>query len=287
MCTCLSNLPVFAIIRGKSSPTKIVAHAKKGDRFMERKYWVPALEKAQLVLECIGQRPYGLRLADLARELGINKSSLYSLLLTMEELQWVKRDRMDTYGIGPILGSLGGSYFRNMDKVAEFHREAAALLPSVEEPLQLAERIGSEILYLAKEEWPGPVRIATEPGMRYPAHATALGKVMLAGLSEAELEGLYPVDAGSGKRLLSQALTRHSVAVYEELLQQLRTVREMGYAVEREEAVEGFCCVAAPVVRSDAGSGLAVSCTMPLHQWEHKGEAVVAAVCGLARKLSR
>lgn len=254
---------------------------------MDRKYWVPALEKAQLVLECIERRPYRLRLAELARELQLNKSSLYSLLLTMEELQWVKRDHMDTYGIGPILGSIGGAYFRNMNKVADFHREAVAVKQVLEESLQFAERIGAEVLYLAKEEWPGPVRIASEPGMRYPAHATALGKVMLAELPEAELDGLYRREDAGAEQPLAPSLTKHTVADYARLKEQLQEIRSRGYALEMEEAVEGFCCVAARVERPDAGGGLAVSCTMPLHQWERKREAVLEAVCGLARRLSR
>src|SRR5687768_1759358 len=99
----------------------------------EKKYRVPALEKANDVLKLIAAEPHGLRLIDLSNRLGINKSSMFSLLATMETLRWVERDRADTYALGPHLGSLGSDYFRGHDLIASFRHEAASAVAQIGE----------------------------------------------------------------------------------------------------------------------------------------------------------
>ena len=134
---------------------------------MDNKYWVPAVEKADLILRTIADRPGELRLIDLSKQLQIHKSSMFSLLNTLEKLDWIRRDKADTFRLGPSLGSLAGGYFKNNDLIASFHHEAAITKAKVEETIQLAELTGKDILYLAMEEFPSPVRLASEPGMRF------------------------------------------------------------------------------------------------------------------------
>ena len=105
---------------------------------MEKKYWVPSLDKAHQILEMIAAEPYQFRLIDISKRLGIHKSSIFSLLRTMEELHWVVRDKGDTYGLGSFLGPLGSAYFRQFDLVSQFHQEASILKERLGETLQLA-----------------------------------------------------------------------------------------------------------------------------------------------------
>ncbi len=80
---------------------------------MEKKYWVPALEKANDVLQAIAQQPSGLKLIDLSKRLAIHKSSMFSLLNTMEALEWVVRESDGTYSLGSRLGYIGNAFFSN------------------------------------------------------------------------------------------------------------------------------------------------------------------------------
>ncbi len=75
--------------------------------------------------------------------------------------------------------------------IDRFRKEASITKHIIKETIQLAKLEGREVLYLAKEEMPSPVRLASEPGIKFPAHATALGKVMLAFQDRAELDALY------------------------------------------------------------------------------------------------
>ena len=66
----------------------------------ERKYWVPALEKADSVLSVISPEPGKNKLIDLSRRLGINKSSMFSLLAHDGNVEWVEKGADDTYSLG-------------------------------------------------------------------------------------------------------------------------------------------------------------------------------------------
>jgi DNA-binding IclR family transcriptional regulator len=191
----------------------------------------------------------------------------------------VERDKADTYALGPVHSLWGSSYFRQYDLIAIFHREAAVAKSIVGETIQLAKLEGNEVLYLAKEEAPTPVRLASDPGMKFPAHATALGKALLSGLQDETLHELYPGEALAG-------LTPYTLRTKEELFEQLRTVSRNGYATDVQEAVVGFCCVAAPVIDRSGKAVAAVSCSMPLHQWERKEEIAKREIIALAQRLS-
>jgi DNA-binding IclR family transcriptional regulator len=246
---------------------------------MEKKYWVPALEKAYLVLETVAEEPNQLRLIDLSKRLGIHKSSLFSLLATLEALNCVVRDRADTYALGSWFGKMGGSYFSRNDMAASFHREAEVSKTIIGETIQLARLDGNEVLYLAKSEAPTRIRLVSEPGMKLPAHATALGKAMLAQLPLEALTRLYADAALAG-------LTPNTLTDRKALFTELEQVRKQGFAVESQEAVVGFCCAAAPVLGAGGEIAAAVSCSMPVHEWERKRDAAVKEIVRLARRLT-
>ncbi|MEI7027416.1 IclR family transcriptional regulator [Paenibacillus sp. y28] len=245
----------------------------------EKKYWVPALERADSILRLIRAEPSALKLMDLSKRLDINKSSMFSLLHTLEALQWVTRLPGDTYAIGPGIGQFGSAYLQQFDLSRAFQQEAAASRTRIGETVQLACLDGRDILYLAKMEAPSPVRLASDPGMRLPAYATAMGKALLAELEDAEVLRLYP-ESG-----LAQ-LTPRTVPDAAALLAELARIRKEGLAYDDQEAVIGFCCVGAAVYDASGRAAAAVSFSMPAHQWAVKQEQATEELRGLARRLS-
>jgi DNA-binding IclR family transcriptional regulator len=248
---------------------------------LDDKYRVPAIERAHLILKEISLQPGQLKLIDLSRSLSINKSSMYSLLLTLENLGWIEKDTGETYRLGRELSRLGHAAVQHRDLNESFHKEASQTKLRLGESLQLAQLDGNEVLYLAKEEALTPVRLASGPGMRLPAHATALGKVMLADLSDEELDRLYRAD----QEPFSQ-LTAHSIVSFKDLKKDLEQIRKQGFALDLEEAVIGFNCAAAPIRNSHGKVIAAVSCSMMLPQWQQKKQICIEEVCKLAHQLS-
>ncbi|MDB5084776.1 MAG: IclR family transcriptional regulator [Bacilli bacterium] len=247
---------------------------------MQQRYRVPALEKASQILSLLAAEPARMRLMDLSTSLVIHKSSMFSLLHTLENLGWVVKEKDSTYSLGPSLGVLSASYFRQFNLLQAFHQEAKDTVRTLNEAVQLAMLDGQDIVYLAKEEYVSPIRLVSDPGMRFPAYATALGKSILAQYDLPFLKQLYPEE-------ILAPMTASTVADVDELWQYLQEVRQQGYAFEQQEAVAGFCCVAAPVLDYGNRTLAAVSVSMMETSWNVKFEQARQAVIDLARRLSR
>ncbi|KAI7255398.1 hypothetical protein KC345_g11138, partial [Hortaea werneckii] len=194
-------------------------------------------------------------MTDLCDETGINKSSMFSLLRTMETLQWVVKDEGEAYALGA-----GVSYYntvyneslkQNMNLVERFLSGSAQSVKVIGETFQLSILDRDEIIYLAKQEGPSLVKLESSPGMRFPAHATAMGKMMLALLPEDEIGRRY-----SGKKL--SAVTSRTLTDWAGFTAALSDIRQAGYAVDREEIIQGISCVAAPVLDA-AGNAVAAT----------------------------
>lgn len=222
-------------------------------------------------------------MTDLCEETGINKSSMFSLLRTMETLGWVEKDAGERYVLGAGISYYNTVYNdslkQNMNLVERFLAESAQSVGAVGETFQLSVLDRDEIIYLAKQEGQSLVRLESSPGMRFPAHATAMGKMMLALLPEGELQRRY-----SGKSL--SAVTSHTLTDWAEFTAALADIRRTGYAVDREEIIQGISCVAAPVLDAAGKAVAAVSTSMLQHAFTAKQEAAIREVTLLAGKLS-
>lgn len=222
-------------------------------------------------------------MTDLCEETGINKSSMFSLLRTMETLGWVVKDAGERYVLGAGISYYNTVYNdslkQNMNLVERFLAESVQSVGAVGETFQLSVLDRDEIIYLAKQEGQSLVRLESSPGMRFPAHATAMGKMMLALLPEEELERRYP-----GKML--PAVTSRTLTDWSEFTAALAEIRKTGYALDQEEIIQGISCVAAPVLDASGKAVAAVSTSMLQHAFTAKQEAAVREVTLLAAKLS-
>lgn len=246
---------------------------------VERKYWVPALERADLVLMAIAEQPGKLKLMDLVKHSGINKSTMFSLLQTMESLDWVIRQADDKYALASKFALWGHAYFSSYPLIESFAATAQSTVESIGETVQMAKLEKHEIVYMAKKEAPSPVRLISEPGTRMPAYATAMGKMLLSALPNQEILALFETTP-------MKQLTEHTLASPQSLLKQLQQIRRQGVAFDQEEAVVGFCCVAAPVYDRQKKMIAAVSVSMLTQHWKSKKENALAKIKMLAERLS-
>ena len=251
----------------------------KGFDVLEKKYWVPAIERVDNILNIIAYHPAKYRLIDISNELNINKSSIFSLLNTLEILNWVKKEKDGTYSLGTRLGMLSPFYFKQFDIIETFNLTALPTVERLDETLQLSILDGTEIVYLAKKEGTSPISVSTNPGMRYPAHVTAMGKVHLSQYTYQELKALYPEDFLMKK-------TAYTVSNVEELWKQMVSIKEKGFFIEYQEAVENFYCVAAPIFNHENKIIASVSATMTISKWEEKKEIAQAEIINLAKEIS-
>jgi len=202
---------------------------------------VPAVRRSSAILSALAEaqgRP--LSVSELARQLGLPKSSTANLCIALEAERLLTR--VDAgYLLGRRLVELGGAYLSTVDQIQEFY-SACRRQPNVStQTARVAVLEGTDVLYLARYDGTQPIRLTANIGDRFPAHCTATGKALLAQLDPAALEERY-----RGQRRL-QPLTERSITSLSELQEELDGVRDRGYALDEEETTPGVTCIAVSV----------------------------------------
>ncbi|MET9293006.1 IclR family transcriptional regulator [Streptomyces sp. NPDC003077] len=208
------------------------------------------------LLEFFAGRPGMHSLAAVQGALKYPKSSLYMLLRTLVELGWVETDATGTrYGIGVRALLVGTSYVDGDEVVAAARPTLDRLADDTTETVHLARLDGTNVVYLATRRSQHYLRPFTRVGRRLPAHSTSLGKALLATHTDEQIRRLLPETL--------HAVTEHTLTDRQRLIEELHTVRERGYAVDREENTVGLRCfgVAIPY-RTPARD--AISCSVPV-----------------------
>lgn len=202
------------------------------------------VEKAFAILELVhASDDKGVSLGDVARELDVSKSTSYRYLVTLEELNVVRRDSRERFHIGVKLVELGNSFLANSDLRSAAMPYLQALSQETQETIHLAVPSDGYIIYIARIDGPHSVRVMTRIGTRATMHSTALGKCMLAYMEPEKVAEIL------GSAL--QQRTPRTVTETQELQQQLVQIRASKYAIDEEEYELGVHCVGAPILGGD------------------------------------
>jgi IclR family pca regulon transcriptional regulator len=207
--------------------------------------FVQSLERGLTVIRAFDGEHPRLTLSDVSRRTGLTRAAARRFLLTLVALGYVHNDGRE-FSLRPRVLDLGFAYLSSMGlpEVGLPHMET--LVTEVQESSSMSVLDGSDVVYVARV--PTRRRIMTVSiavGTRFPAHATSMGRVLLAHLPE-DVLGEYL--AATELRQLTPS-TVHDEA---QLRRVLDTTRAQGYAVVDQELEQGLRSVAAPV-RADAG----------------------------------
>lgn len=241
----------------------------------------PAVFTAFRLLDLLIQRPGGARLSDLARDLGLPKSSALRILATMCQIGVVRRDESTgSYQTGiRLLDYAKAPLNFDMDLVREFYRVAEPLHAKLNETIQLAVPSAADVMFIARIDSTNVVRLVTQIGRRLPAHATAVGKAILAFSDAADVDRI--IAAGLPR------LTANTITDPVEFRTELDRARRDGYATESEESSPNLSCVSAPVFGPDDIVRAGITVCVPVSRLTPAQSAALAeAVCDCARALS-
>lgn len=147
----------------------------------------PAVTRAAAILDALeasGGEPLGV--SDLARSLGIAKSSTSHLCQALEDARLIQR-RDNGYVLGRRTIELAGAYLSGFDEVRSFYELCSRTVALREHVVQIAMLDGTDVLYLARYEGRSRFRLAANIGDRFPAALTATGQALLAALPPAEI----------------------------------------------------------------------------------------------------
>jgi len=240
---------------------------------------VKSADRTVELLEVMSRSERQLTLTELHKELSYPKSSLYMLLQTLVSRGWVEVDpQRGSYGIGVRALLVGTSYLDHDPVVRTAIRVMEQVRQQINETVHLARLDGADVVYLASRESEHHLRVVSRVGRRLPAHATSLGKALLAERSRPEVDALLPEHL--------EALTPNTVTDRTELHAQLARFHAEGYAHEREENTPGLGCYAVALPYRNPVID-AMRCSVPLGRLDAEHERqVVGALLAAARTIT-
>jgi IclR family pca regulon transcriptional regulator len=206
--------------------------------------FVQSLERGLAVIRAFDATRPELTLTEVAALTGVTRAAARRFLLTLGELGYVRSDGRQ-FSLTPRVLELGYAYLSGLSlpAIAEPHLEA--LVAEVDESSSVSVLDGADIVYVARVPTARIMTVMISVGTRFPAYATSMGRVLLAGLDPAELDAFL---AGT----VLQPLTGHTVSDAAALRAEIERARSQGWALVDQELEEGLRSVAAPI-RDRAG----------------------------------
>ena len=220
---------------------------------------VPAASAALRVLRYLSERTTPVPAARIAHDLGLPRSSMYHLLTAMAAESFVVHFPEDQlWGVGVAAWEVGQGYTRQAPLTRLARVPIARLVDSLGLSAHLAVLLGADVVYLVEERATGADRLVTDVGVRLPAHLTASGRAILAGLPPAHVRALYPSGAALVRR------TESGPRTLAELRTLLAVTRRRGYAEEDSDVTAGFASVAVGLRSASNLAAVAVTWRTPL-----------------------
>src|SRR5690242_16536763 len=214
---------------------------------VERRAQTQSLERGLGILQAFQPEEPLLGISDLARTLGLNRSTVHRYVATLHRLGYLQQDvATRKYRLGMRVLDLGFSAINSMDlrEVAAPHLQA--LSDESGHTVNMAVLDGADIVYIERcrtsQRGQRDIDLNLHIGSRLPAYCTSMGKVLLAHLDPDEQKAVL-----AKVRLAPRG--PNTLTARDELLKELARVRTAGLAVNNEELAYGLRSIAAPVRR--------------------------------------
>jgi DNA-binding IclR family transcriptional regulator len=222
-------------------------------------YIIQSVAHALDVLEEFRGDTDELGVTELSKKLKLHKNNVFRILATLQSRNYIEQNRSnDNYRLGIKCLELGQTFIRQRGLVKQAKPILQELATATGETSYISIIRGNEVVYLDSVETSSTVRVISRVGLHMPVHATAAGKALVAFDSDEELQKRF---SGELPRFTKDTKIRP-----DDLMKDLLTVRERGYATDSEEFEEGLRCIGAPVrdyTRKVVG---AISVSGPAHR---------------------
>lgn len=211
---------------------------------------VQSVGRAFYLLELIAESPTDLSLSELAAMVELPAPTTHRLLKTLVALGYARQLSTRRYGLGLGLVRLGEQAETQFAPLAKPHLEILA--EQTGESANVAVLEGNMVVYIAQAPSPHPMRMFTEVGHRTFTHSTGVGKAMLA---ELDPERARKIVAKAGM----PAATEYTITDIDRLEEELRSIKQQGYAIDEAEHAAGVRCYAVPVLGVPIPMALSIS----------------------------
>jgi len=222
---------------------------------VEKKPSLQSLERGLAVIQVFSREHPALTVSEVARLTGITRATARRILLTLEELGHVRSDGR-LFSLTPRVLALGWAYLSSLNLWDIAQPLTEELVEKTGESSSIATLDLPDIVYVTRVPTRRIMTIALRVGSRLPAHATSMGRVLLADLPADELD-----------RFLAQTplerFTEHTITDPDRLREVLAEVRAQGWALVDQELELGLRSIAAPIRRADGQTFAALNVSAP------------------------
>ncbi len=245
---------------------------------------VQSIDRVFDILELLSTEPRGAAITDISRRLDLHKSTVHRLLSSLRERGYVEKDQQSgNYKLGLGFVELASFHLNGLELKTEASPFLHQLTQATGQTSFLAIRDGVEVVYIDKAETFDSLRRYTIIGRRVPLHGSGLGKAMLSCLSDDDIQRLYP-----SSHLVTR--TKKTIATFDELMAELRKIRDRGWSTDDEENELGTQCLGAPVIdyRDKVIAGVSVAWDVkvnPNPAWEEIAQSVVRCAASISLKM--
>ena len=197
------------------------------------------VQKAFRLLEILGEKQPA-RPSEIVKQLALSRSNVYRLFSTLQEMGYIEKDIDLKYNLSFKIFILGNTVLRR-NQLSDVARPYMARLAEIgKENVNLGVMYEQKVLYIEKIESPHYLKLDPPIGRTDPLHCTALGKALLSGLTDREIETFL-----KSTKLIPY--TKKTITDPKLLDRVIRNVKREGYSVDLEELNDGIHCMGAPI----------------------------------------
>lgn len=202
---------------------------------------IQVIDRAFDILEILAGEKDGLGVTEIGNRLGLHKSTVHRILGSMVKRGYIEKTRdRGLYKVGLKLVEISSVYLNSVELKTEARPYLTDLMYKLGQPVHLATLDGCDVVYIDKVQQENSIRLYSQIGRRVPGYCSALGKCLLSGLSDVDMENRISYMNFVG-------YTKYTIQNREELFRQILDARKNGWAIDDEEHELGVRCVAAPI----------------------------------------
>lgn len=204
-------------------------------------YRIQSIERVFDILDCFSFQNREMNLSEIVKRTGLNKTTAKRLLANLTSRDYLKQDPVSKrYHLGLRLFELGGIVFSSFSLRRSSVRPMDDLRNLTGETVLLGAMMQDQLVYIAKSEGSGMIRISSEIGWRRPLNYGILGMILMASLAPKEANRIL-------KKNPLEAYTPNSITDKHTFFLRLEKIKTDGYVVDNEEVSAGIIGIAAPI----------------------------------------
>lgn len=225
--------------------------------FEDSRDYVQSLARGLSVLQAFDADHARLSLVEIAARTRLSRAAARRLVMTLQHLGYVRGIGRE-YALGPSVLEIGFGYLGSLNIVDLAQPLLEDLAHTINQSSSMAVLDGQSIVYVLRVPGRRIMSVSLGVGARLPAVSASMGRVLLAGLADAELQAWLA-------QCRPVQLTPHTVTDPKRLRDVIDEVRAQGYAYVEQELELGLCSIAVPVRNAEGHVATAINVSMPFH----------------------